>query len=94
MSNIAECMFEDVCPNLSCTNYLNISDVPIVVNTNRTSYVSISATVEPKCTCDVYEPPECLNNGVFIENAICNCTEGNYFLYFLLDCVFTRFYII
>lgn len=76
MSNIAECMYEDVCPNLSCTNYLNISDVPIVVNTNRTSYVSISATVEPKCTCDVYEPPECLNNGVLIENAICNCAEG------------------
>lgn len=77
MVNIAECLDESVCPGYSCTNYLNVSDNPYIVSTNQSSYVGVSAIVEPKCECKrVPKGGYCLNGGELIENDRCNCDPG------------------
>lgn len=81
MVNVAECLIESICPEFSCTNYLNVSDIPYVVNTNKTSFVGVSAMVEPKCSCN-FKPDYqhyCLNDGkTFFDNEIqgCKCEVG------------------
>lgn len=79
MVNVAECMFESVCPDYSCTNYLKVLEEPYVVNTNKTSFVGVSAMVEPKCSCNYKDntAPVCLNGGVILENKLCSdCPAG------------------
>lgn len=77
MVGISECINETVCPEFcSCTNVLTISEEPAVVFTNRTSFVGVSAVVEPVCDIIPREVPNCLNGGFSAENGTCNCPEG------------------
>ncbi|XP_023247763.1 DE-cadherin-like, partial [Copidosoma floridanum] len=73
--NIDECLVEKVHCNTSCRSFLNISSMPEVVYTNKTSFVGVSAVVMPQCTCHVAEPIACLNGGV-VEDAVCKCPTG------------------
>lgn len=80
MINIAECLDESICPGCSCMNYLRVDDELSVVNTNRSSYVGVSAVVEPRYICaDQEKPPrrfKCLNGGVALEDFHCDCEPG------------------
>lgn len=51
MVGIDECVFENVYCEDSCTNELIISPVPYMINSNKTSLVSVRAEVIPDCVC-------------------------------------------
>ncbi|KRT83191.1 Cadherin [Oryctes borbonicus] len=69
MISISECFLENVCDaGSSCSDHLDISEVPATVFTNRTSFVGVNAVIRPVCDCrpfDVYE--RCHNGGTYIE---------------------------
>lgn len=76
MISISECILESVCEGgTSCSNHLDISEIPAIVFTNRTSFVGVNAVVRPVCDCrafDVYE--RCLNGGTYNEDTkTCLC---------------------
>ncbi|XP_017769994.1 PREDICTED: DE-cadherin [Nicrophorus vespilloides] len=58
MISIDACMQEDVCTD-SCTNELNIGDMPAVVMTNQTSFVGVNAIVTADCHCSLTQPEPC-----------------------------------
>ncbi|CAG9855473.1 unnamed protein product [Phyllotreta striolata] len=77
MININECLNETVCgTDNSCTNKLNVNREPAVVFTNRTSFVGVNAYVDPVCA-SIPRNEGCLNGGVLIENAACDCSVGD-----------------
>ncbi|XP_056645235.1 DE-cadherin [Diorhabda sublineata] len=77
MININECLNETICgSDNSCTNQLNISREPAVVFTNRTSFVGVSAVVDPVCAALPREIIECFNGGIPIEDVACSCPAG------------------
>lgn len=52
MVGIDECLYENVmCEGSSCTNALDISNIPYMVNANRTALVGVRVDVEAECTC-------------------------------------------
>ncbi|GJQ67761.1 hypothetical protein Trydic_g21076 [Trypoxylus dichotomus] len=76
MISISECILETICEaGTSCSNHLDISEIPAIVFTNRTSFVGVNAVVRPVCDCrafDVYE--RCLNGGTYNEETkTCIC---------------------
>lgn len=75
MINIVACVYESVCPGISCYNKLTIEDMPSYVYTNRTSFVGVNAYVEAVCECTPLPPIECYNGGT-PDGTTCKCTEG------------------
>ena len=75
MVPIDECMSER-CESAGCSNTLVTSGVPLVVNTNGTAMVGVTAYVEAECTCAAREfkeedsmcrPGSCLNGGSCVQ---------------------------
>ncbi|CAG9112803.1 unnamed protein product [Plutella xylostella] len=75
MINIDECLIEKEQCEDSCRNVLQKNNVPLSVYTNTSSFVGVSATVAPECTCEVDEPLDCLNGGTPFADK-CECPEG------------------
>ncbi|XP_063374480.1 DE-cadherin [Cydia amplana] len=75
MINIDECMVEKVECEDSCRNVLMKNNVPLSVYTNTSSFVGVSARVEPECTCEVESRIVCLNGGTPFADK-CECPEG------------------
>ncbi|KAI8437523.1 hypothetical protein MSG28_011829 [Choristoneura fumiferana] len=61
MIHIDECMIEKVDCEDSCRNVLMKNNVPLSVYTNTSSFVGVSARIEPECTCEVESRVVCLN---------------------------------
>ena len=51
MVGIDECLHENSNCEGSCTNSLEISSLPYMVNANRTSLVGVRVLVEAECVC-------------------------------------------
>lgn len=75
MIHIDECAWERVECEASCRNVLVKSNVPLGVYTNASSFVGVSARVEPECTCELDEPLTCFNGGTPFSNK-CECPDG------------------
>ncbi|XP_064079326.1 neural-cadherin-like isoform X1 [Macrobrachium nipponense] len=87
MVGIDECLYENVACEGSCTNHLVISNLPYMVNANKTSLVGVRTEVIPECTCgarnfsveESCRPNPCYNGGRCIEGKSgirCVCPEG------------------
>lgn len=87
MVGIDECIFENFYCEDSCTNELTVSSVPYMVNSNKTSLVSVRAEVIPECVCAARDfskwescrKVECFNGGRCVESGIgvtCECPRG------------------
>ncbi|RWS30382.1 Neural-cadherin-like protein, partial [Leptotrombidium deliense] len=89
MVGIDECLVEGLHCDGSCTNKLEISRSPVVINANRTAFVGVNAWISPQCTCGARnfskietcrsEPSPCLNGGRCTDSsvgAICTCPPG------------------
>lgn len=70
MIHIDECIYEGVNCEGSCINYLDISEEPVTIYTNTSSFVGVQAVIKPHCGCEVptprprsCNPNPCLNNG-------------------------------
>uniref|UniRef100_A0A8D8PLP1 Neural-cadherin n=1 Tax=Cacopsylla melanoneura TaxID=428564 RepID=A0A8D8PLP1_9HEMI len=87
MVGIDECLYENFNCEGSCTNNLEISNLPYMVNANRTALVGVRVEVVGECTCGArnFSKPEscrntpCYNGGRCIEGKYepsCSCPPG------------------
>ena len=87
MVGIDECLYENENCQGSCTNSLEISPVPYMVNANKTSLVGVRVEVVPECICGArnFAKPEsclthvCYNGGRCLEGrwgVRCQCPAG------------------
>ena len=85
MIHIDECMFEGVNCEGSCYNELDIDNKPTLVMTNTTSFVGVTARVEPTCGCPARQgisscdSSPCLNGGTCQESLTsykCVCPDS------------------
>merc|ERR1719427_2571710 len=85
MIHIDECMFEGVSCEGSCYNELDIDNKPTLVMTNTTSFVGVTARVEPTCGCPARQgisscdSSPCLNGGTCQESLTsykCVCPDS------------------
>ena len=87
MVGIDECLYENSNCEGSCTNSLEISSLPYMVNANRTSLVGVRVLVEAECVCGArnFEKQEacgnvhCYNGGRCLEGrwgVRCQCPRG------------------
>jgi len=85
MVHIDECMFEGVNCEGSCYNDLEIENKPTLVMTNTTSFVGVSARVQPVCGCPARqgisscESNPCLNGGTCQDSLTsykCTCPDS------------------
>lgn len=75
MVNIDECLIEkQKCPS-ACSNVLHKSNVPLLVYTNKTSFVGVNAFVQAECECRELESQFCHNGGTWY-NGKCSCIDG------------------
>lgn len=51
MVGIDECLYENKMCEGSCTNNLDISNLPYMVNANKTALVGVRVDVLAECTC-------------------------------------------
>lgn len=71
---VNECL-KETCED-GCTNVLEVSDVPTLVNANGSSLVGITAVVKAQCGCSrddgssplTCRPDSCLHGGVCVYN--------------------------
>lgn len=78
MVGIDECLYENTICEGSCTNVLDVSNLPYLVNANKTALVGVRVDVVGECICgaknytdfEVCTPFHCLNNGRCIENKV------------------------
>lgn len=86
MVGIDECLYEQMCEG-SCTNTLDISALPYMVNANKTALVGVRIDVIAECTCGArnFSKEEncrnspCYNGGRCIESRhslTCSCPAG------------------
>lgn len=86
MVGIDECLYEQMCEG-SCTNTLDISALPYMVNANKTALVGVRIDVIAECTCGArnFSKEEncrnspCYNGGRCIEtrhSLSCSCPAG------------------
>ncbi|XP_048509175.1 neural-cadherin isoform X2 [Athalia rosae] len=87
MVGIDECFYENQMCEGSCTNTLDISNLPYMVNANRTSLVGVRVDVIAECTCgarnfsksESCRTSPCYNGGRCIEGRFgltCQCPAG------------------
>ena len=90
MVHIDECLYEGRKCEGSCYNSLEIENNPTAIMTNTTTFVGVTARVEPRCGCPVdkafqtcssgFEAPdagtECLNGGT-CDGRQCKCPAEN-----------------
>ncbi|XP_073987911.1 neural cadherin isoform X3 [Rhodnius prolixus] len=87
MVGIDECLYENQNCEGSCTNSLDISNLPYMVNANKTALVGVRVDVISECTCgarnftkgESCRNSPCLNGGRCIEGRYglsCNCPGG------------------
>ena len=87
MVGIDECLYENEYCQGSCTNSLEISHIPYMVNANKTSLVGVRVEVVPECICGArnFAKPEscqthvCYNGGRCLEGrwgVRCQCPRG------------------
>lgn len=87
MVGIDECLYENQMCEGSCTNTLDISALPYMVNANKTSLVGVRVDVLAECTCGArnFSKDEncrhnpCYNGGRCIESRFglsCSCPAG------------------
>nr|NVI70230.1 Cadherin-N [Cucujiformia]NVI70263.1 Cadherin-N [Cucujiformia]NVI70294.1 Cadherin-N [Cucujiformia]NVI70340.1 Cadherin-N [Cucujiformia] len=87
MVGIDECLYENQMCEGSCTNTLDISALPYMVNANKTSLVGVRVDVLAECTCGArnFSKEEncrnnpCYNGGRCIEtrySLTCSCPAG------------------
>jgi hypothetical protein len=76
MIDINECLQRNACLSSSCSNVLQIDNVPAVVFTNKTSFVGVRAFAKAECVCMDRKVTECFNGGTPIEDGRCNCPDG------------------
>lgn len=78
MVGIDECLYENTNCEGSCTNILEVSNIPYLVNANKTALVGVRVGVIGECICgarnysefEVCTPFHCLNGGRCIENKV------------------------
>lgn len=78
MVGIDECFYEnDKCEG-SCTNRLDISNVPIMVNANKTALVGVQIDVIADCTCGArnFSKSESCRNSPCYNGG--RCVEGRF----------------
>lgn len=76
MVGIDECLYENLNCEGSCTNSLDISHLPYMVNANKTALVGVRVDVLPECTCgarnftrgESCRSSPCLNAGRCLES--------------------------
>ncbi|XP_046999043.1 neural-cadherin-like [Schistocerca americana] len=87
MVGIDECLYENVMCEGSCTNILDISNLPYMVNANKTALVGVRVDVIAECTCGArnFSKGEscrlspCYNGGRCMEGRFglsCSCPTG------------------
>lgn len=87
MVGVDECLYENEMCEGSCTNFLDISNLPYMVNANKTALVGVRVDVIAECTCGArnFTKPEtcrnnpCHNGGRCIEGRFgltCQCPSG------------------
>ncbi|KAJ4431420.1 hypothetical protein ANN_20017, partial [Periplaneta americana] len=87
MVGIDECLYENQMCEGSCTNTLDISTLPYMVNANKTSLVGVRVDVIAECTCgarnftksESCRTNHCYNGGRCIEGRYglsCSCPSG------------------
>lgn len=87
MVGIDECLYENQNCEGSCTNNLEISSVPYMVDANKTALVGVRVEVVPECVCGArnFVKPEschshvCYNGGRCLEGrwgVRCQCPRG------------------
>ena len=87
MVGIDECLYENEYCQGSCTNSLEISHIPYMVNANKTALVGVRVEVVPECICGArnFAKPEscqthvCYNGGRCLEGrwgVRCQCPRG------------------
>lgn len=72
--NIDECLFEMKPCKDNCRNYLNKNSTPSAVYTNTSSFIGVTAVVDPLCTCHIASIV-CLNGGTPVAGK-CECPPG------------------
>nr|CAD7587463.1 unnamed protein product [Timema genevievae] len=83
MVGIDECLYENQMCEGSCTNTLDISNLPYMVNANRTALVGVRVDVIAECTCgarnftksESCRTSPCYNGGRCSEGR-CSCPSG------------------
>ncbi|XP_045534193.1 neural-cadherin isoform X1 [Papilio machaon] len=87
MVGIDECIYENQMCEGSCTNVLDISNLPYMVNANKTALVGVRVDVIAECTCgarnftqaETCRNSPCYNGGRCIEGKYglsCSCPPG------------------
>jgi len=87
MVGINECMMENLACEGSCTNMMEVSTLPYLINANKTALVSVRVEVQPECTCgarnfsreESCRTNPCHNGGRCVEGRYgisCQCPSG------------------
>uniref|UniRef100_A0A6B2E6C1 Putative cadherin egf lag seven-pass g-type receptor n=1 Tax=Phlebotomus kandelakii TaxID=1109342 RepID=A0A6B2E6C1_9DIPT len=87
MVGIDECLYENQMCEGSCTNNLDISSLPYMVNANKTALVGVRVDVQAECTCgdrnfsksESCRSSPCYNGGRCMESRFgltCTCPTG------------------
>jgi hypothetical protein len=87
MVGIDECLYENQACEGSCTNTLDINNLPYTVNANKTALVGVRVDVIAECTCgarnftkgETCKSSPCYNGGRCIEGRYglsCSCPSG------------------
>jgi hypothetical protein len=81
MVGINECLKENQACEGSCTNIMEVSTLPYLINANKTALVGVRIDIQPECTCgarNFTRDESCLNNPCHNGG---RCVEGRYVTY-------------
>lgn len=78
MVGINECLVENKACEGSCTNIMEVSTLPYLINANKTALVGVRIDIQPECTCgarNFTRDESCRNNPCHNGG---RCIEGRY----------------
>ncbi len=78
MVGINECLNENQACEGSCTNIMEVSTLPYLINANKTALVGVRIDIQPECTCgarNFTRDESCRNNPCHNGG---RCVEGRY----------------